>query len=359
MTGILHGLAMLRGLWAVAAALLVGAGLIVAAGADPIEAYLALFEGAFVDYWGLASTLTKACPLILCGLAVALPLRAGLFNIGAEGQLYMGALAGTLVALLVPGLPGPVHILLCVLAGAAGGALWALIPALLRAYQNVNELITTLLLNFVALHFTGFIVSGPLEEPGAPYPYSPEIPVSTMLPVLLPRTDAHIGLVVAVVLAIVIFLAFRRSTAGRSLAIIGQNVQAARYAGIPVRRTMIVAFLVAGAMAGMAGIFEVLGFRFRLFHAFSPGYGYDGIVVAFLAGLSPLLTVVSGLFLAGLRSGAGALQRAVGVETTVVEAIQGLVILFVAVGLAVQIRNATRSKAMPPAAEPAADEPRP
>jgi len=346
MTRLLSLLFLLRGVLAVLAALLVGSVLILAAGSNPLTAYGTLFRGAFLDYWGFATTLQIMSPLLLAGLAVVLPLRAGLFNIGAEGQIYIGALFATVVALYVPGLPGVLHILLCSLAGALGGALWALIPALLKAYRRINEIIVTLLLNFVALHFVSFMVGGPMMEPGAPYPYSPEIPGSLFLPHLLPRTDAHAGVLVGVVIALVMFAVFHRGTFGFSLDTVARNPDAARYAGISVERHIIVAFLVAGAIAGLAGTFEVLGHRYRLFHAFSQGFGYDGIVVAFLAGLSPLLAIVSALFLAGLRAGASIMQRAVGIETTVIEAIQGLVILFVAVSLAFRYRASGVAAAM-------------
>ncbi len=334
MEGTIRILLMFRSVWAVLAALIAGSGLMLLAGSDPIAAYGALFHGAFFDYWGLASTLVKMCPLLLAGLAVALPLRAGLFNIGGEGQIYIGALFATIVALYLPELPGPLHILLATIAGAAGGALWALVPALLKAYQRINEIIVTLLMNFVALHFVSFMVSGPMMEKGAPYPYSPEIPFSLFLPSILPQTDAHLGVVIAIILALAIHFVLRRGVAGFTLETVGQSPAAARYAGMSVERHIIVSFLVAGAMAGLAGTFEVLGHRYRLFHAFSQGYGYDGIVVAFLAGLNPLFTILSAFFIAGLRSGANIMQRAVGVPVTVIEAIQGLVILFVAVSLA-------------------------
>lgn len=336
----------LRSVWAVLLALAVGSILIAAAGSNPITAYATLFEGAFLDYWGFSATLVKMCPLLLAGLAVVLPLRAGLFNIGAEGQIYIGALFATATALYLPGLPGPLHILLCSLAGALGGALWALIPALLKAYQRINEIIVTLLLNFVALHFVSYVVSGPMMEPGAPYPYSPEIPESLFLPAVLPRTDAHIGVLIGIVIALALYLVFRRGVFGFTLATVGRNPEAARYAGMSVERHIIVSFMVAGAFAGLAGTFEVLGHRYRLFHAFSQGYGYDGIVVAFLAGLSPLFAILSSLFIGGLRSGANMMQRAVGIETTVVEAIQGLVILFVAVSLAFRYRVTALGRAI-------------
>jgi len=337
---------LLRSVWAIIAALAVGSILIVVAGSNPLEAYVTLFQGAFFDYWGFASTLVKMSPLLLAGLAVVLPLRAGLFNIGAEGQIYIGALFATIAALYLPVLPGPIHILICTLMGAIGGALWALIPALLKAYQGINEIIVTLLLNFVALHFVSFMVSGPMIEPGAPYPYSPEIPDTLFLPHLLPRTDAHFGVMVGVIIAIAMYIVFKRGVFGFTLATVGRNPNAARYAGISVKRHIIVSFLIAGACAGLAGTFEVLGHRYRLFHAFSQGYGYDGIVVAFLAGLNPLFAVFSAMFIGGLRSGANMMQRAMGIETTVVEAIQGLVILFVAVSLAFRYRVTSIGKAI-------------
>ena len=337
---------LLRSVWAIIAALAVGSILIAAAGRSPVEAYTTLFHGAFFDYWGFASTLVKTSPLLLAGLAVVLPLRAGLFNIGAEGQIYIGALFATVVALYLPGVPGPLHILLCTLAGALGGALWALIPALLKAYQRINEIIVTLLLNFVALHFVSFVVSGPMMEPGAPYPYSPEVPDTLFLPHVLPRTDAHIGVLVGVAIALAMYVVFRRGVFGFTLSTVGRNPNAARYAGISVERHIIMSFLIAGAFAGLAGTFEVLGHRYRLFHAFSQGYGYDGIVVAFLAGLNPLFAIFSALFIGGLRSGANMMQRAIGIETTVVEAIQGLVILFIAVSLAFRYRVSSIGKAL-------------
>jgi general nucleoside transport system permease protein len=325
---------LLRSVWAVLAALLVGSILIRLGGSDPLRSYAALFRGAFLEYHGVANTLVRMSPLILAALAVALPLRAGLFNIGGEGQIYVGALAATVTALHLPAMPGATHILVCSLAGAAGGGLWAVVAALLKAYRGINEIIVTLLMNYVAINFVSYVVSGPMMEEGAPYPYSPEIPDTLFLPHVLPETDAHLGVVIGGLLAVVLWAIFRGTHLGFSLAVVGTNVHAARYAGMSVRRHILLSLLVAGALAGLAGTYEVLGLKYRLFHMFSPGYGYDGIVVTFLAGGNPLAVIVAATFLAGLRSGAGMMQRAVGVETTVVEALEGLVIIFVAVSLA-------------------------
>jgi simple sugar transport system permease protein len=334
MLALIQGVYLLKSVWAILAALLVGSVFIMMAGSDPIEAYAALFEGAFFEYYGFANTLVKMSPLILAGLAVTIPLRAGQFNIGVEGQIYMGALFATFAALFLPPLPGWLHIMVSSLAGAVGGALWALIPALLKAYYRINEIIVTLLMNYIAINIVSYFVSGPMMAADAPYPYSNEIPEALFLPQIMARTDAHLGVVVGIVLAVVLFFVFQRSTVGFSLATVGRNPHAARYAGMSVERHIVVSFLVAGAMGGLAGTYEVLGLKYRLFHMFSPGYGYDGIVVTFLAGGNPLFVVIAAAFLGGLRSGAGIMQRAVGVDTTVVEAIQGLVVIFVAMGLA-------------------------
>lgn len=325
---------LLKSVWAILGALLVGSFLIQLAGSDPIEAYLALFKGAFFEYYGFANTLVKMSPLILAGLAVTIPLRAGQFNIGAEGQIYIGALFATWAALYLPQIPGWLHITLSSLAGALGGALWALLPAFLKAYHRINEIIVTLLMNYVAINIVSYFVGGPMMAADAPYPYSDEIPESAMLPLLLARTDAHLGVFIGLALAVIVFFVFRRSSLGFSLDTVGRNPHAARYAGFSVQRHIVGAFLVAGALAGLAGAYEVMGLKYRLFHMFSPGYGYDGIIVSFLAGGNPLFVIVAAAFLGGLRSGAGIMQRAVGVDTTVVEAIQGLVIIFVAMGLA-------------------------
>ncbi len=324
----------LRTVWATVAALVAGAGLIVVSGGDPLAAYRALFAGAFLDYWGFAATLVKLGPILLAALAVIVPLRAGLYNIGGEGQIYIGGLAGTLAGLWLPALPGPIGIALIVLASSLGGALWAGIAGLLRAARGLNEVIVTLLLNFVAVHIVSYAVSGPLMAEGAPYPYSDEVPPDFRLPILLPQSDAHLGVLFGVVLAVLIHLHFTRTTQGFALDAVGRNPRAARYAGIAVGRQMLAAMMIGGAIAGIAGGLEVIGLKYRLFHMFSAGYGYDGIIVAFMAGAQALAAPVAALFLAGLQAGAGIMQRAAGVDATVVDAIQGLVVIAVAASLA-------------------------
>jgi len=336
----------LKSVWAVLLALVIGAGFIAATGHDPLTAYGVLFHGAFVDYWGFATTLVKLSPLLLAGLAVALPLRVGLFNIGAEGQIYIGALFATVVALYGPELPGVLGIPLCAAAGALGGGLWALIPAYLKAYRNLNEVIVTLLMNYIAINIVSYFVNGPMMAQGAPYPYSPEIRESLWLPYLLPRTDAHMGVLVALAAALILFFIFQRTTVGFSLATVGRNPGTARYAGMSVRRHILLSMIIGGGLAGLAGTFEVLGLKHRLFHMFSDGYGFDGIVIAFLANANPIGSAVAATFLAGLESGANIMQRSVGVPVTVIEAIEGLVVIFVAAGLAFNFRTSYWAKVL-------------
>jgi len=323
-----------KSVWAILGALIVGAGIILLAGSDPITAYGALFTGAFFEYHGIATTLVKMSPLLLAGLAVILPLRAGLFNIGAEGQIYLGALFATLAALFLPPMPGWIHIIICSFAGMVGGGLWALIPAYLKAWHNINEVIVTLLMNYIGINLISYVVSGPMMEEGAPYPYSVEIDKSLWLPHILPRTDAHLGVIIGLAIALLLYYVFQRTSFGYSMNAVGRNPTAARYAGMSVRQHIIWSLVLGGALAGLAGTYEVLGLKYRLFHAFSAGYGYDGIVVAFLGGGHPLYAALAALFLGGLRSGANIMQRVVGVPTTVVDSIQGLVVIFVAASLA-------------------------
>ena len=333
MHAVLHFAYALRPVWAVLLALLIGSTLILFADVSPLSAYAELLKGAFFDYWGVASTLVKTSPILLAGLAVILPLRAGLLNIGAEGQIYMGGLFAAMAALLLPEMPPLIHIPICVLAGAIGGGIWGLIPGYLKAYHGMNEVILTLLLNFIAINIVSYVAGGPMMQEGAPYPYSEEIRQELWLPWILPATDAHAGVIIGLLLAMMMFFVLRYSTVGYALNTIGKNAVAARYAGIPVKPYIVGVMFVAGALGGLAGTFEVLGLKYRLYHHFSPGYGFDGIVVAFLATLNPFLAPLAAFFLAGLKAGALGMQRAVGLESTVVEAIQGLVIIFVAASL--------------------------
>lgn len=327
---------------AIAAALLVGAGFILLAGVNPLRAYSALFSEAIVNYYGFGNTLTRTAPLLLASLGVLVALKAGQFNIGGEGQIYMGGLGSAIVGLTLSGLPAIVHIPLALLGGFLLGALWGLIPGYLKAFRGVNEVITTLLLNYIAQNLVSYVVSAPLKEPGAPTPFSPVIATSAQLPILLPQTQTHAGILLALAATGILWLVFTLSPVGYQIETVGHNPTAARYAGISVERTILLVMALAGGLAGLAGSGEVMGLRYRLFENFSPGYGFDAIAIAFLSRGSFIGVVLTALFFGGLRSGANVMQRSAGVPVTIVYAIQGLTVLFIAVSLVLERRVARR-----------------
>ena len=328
---------------AIVSALLVGAGLILLAGANPIAAYTALFQESLSTYFGFGNTLTKMTPLLLTGLGVLVALRAGQFNIGGEGQIYLGALGSTLVGLYVQGLPALIHVPIALLAGFLFGAVWGLIPGYLKAVRGVNEVITTLLLNYIAINFVSYLVQNPLQQPGAPSPYSPLIAKSAQLPIILPGSLAHAGILLALIAAGIVWVLLVRSPLGYQITTVGLNPIAARYSGISVERTIMLVMALAGGLAGLAGSAEVMGLKYRLFEQVSSGYGFDALAIAFLSRGSVLGVVLTSLFFAALRSGANVMQRSAGVPVTVVYAIQGLTVLFIAMSLAWEQRSEERS----------------
>ncbi len=329
----------LKSLWAALLALCIGGLIMLLTGANPMVAYGALLQGALFDYWGFAATLNKVCPLLLASLAVAIPFRAGLFNLGAEGQIYMGALAATAAALYLPELPGGLGIILCTFAAALGGGLWGLIPGWLKAVRDTNEIIASLLMNYLAINLVSYLVAGPMGAPNAPYPYSAKIPDSYQLPTLLPRTDAHLGVLIALAFTLIVIATLRQTAFGFVLRVIGHSPDVGRYAGMPVSQSLIWAFTIGGALAGIAGAYEVLGTKYRLFHLFSAGYGFDGLVVAFLASGQIAGLIPASAFLAVLQAGARTMQTSAGVESTIVLVIQGLVVMFVAASVALRWAN--------------------
>jgi simple sugar transport system permease protein len=301
-------------------------------GYAPLPALLALAAGAFGSSGAWTATLLKASPLLFTGLAVALSFRCGVWNIGAEGQLYAGALAATAVATrLLPGAPAAVLAPLMSLAGAAGGALLAAMAGALRAVRGVSEVISTILLNFVAIQAVSLAVHGPLQEASRAYPQSDALPAAALLPAF---GRVHLGVAIAVALAFAVQLLIFHTALGFRLRAVGLSPRAARFAGISPERHALVSISIAGALAGLAGAFEVAGVTERLYEGLSPGYGYTAIAVALLARLSPLAAVPAALFFGALEAGAGAMQRTAGVPSVVTQIVQGLVILiFVAIPL--------------------------
>ena len=309
----------------------VAAALLRAGGYDPVLAGRALGAGALGSPAALLSvTFVRAVPLILTGLAVALAFRAGVWNIGAEGQLYAGAVAAVWVGLKGGVLPVWLLVPAVVGSAAAAGAAWALLPALMKLRLGVGEVITTLLMNFVGIHLAAYAVHGPLQEARGVFPQTDAIVDGARLPLLVPGTRLHVGFAAAVLLALALWAFFRHSRLGFRMRAVGAGPEAARVAGrIDTRRVVLIAFLGSGAMAGIAGGVEVAGVTHALYENLSPGWGYTAIAVALLAGLHPVAVIGTGLLFGALEGGAGAMQRVAGVPSAWVTAVEALIILSV------------------------------
>jgi ABC-type uncharacterized transport system permease subunit len=294
----------------------------------------------------ITDALVRATPLIITGLAVAFAFRGGVFNIGAEGQLLIGAIASTVITLQLQTSLGKLVVLPAIVAGAIAGALWAGIAAELKRRFHVLEIISTIMLNFIAIHLLSFLVRGPLQEPTRIYPQTETILASARLPRLIPGSRLHVGFALAIVLALVLSWMFRRTAAGFRVRAVGASPSAARSAGrIDVERTSMWIFLISGALAGIAGSIEVSGVTFALYENLSPGYGYTAIAVALIAGLNPAWVVVSGIFFGALETGAIALQREFAVPSALASVVESLLILAVLAITALKGRRLVQSAA--------------
>ena len=303
--------------------------IVLSVGGSPLAAAAAATDGAFGSWLAVQETLAKTAPLLWCGLAVALAFRAGVWNIGAEGQLLVGAAAATWVGLQLPA--HPASTVLVLVAGATAGAAWAGLAAWLRHARGVNEVLSTILLNLVAVHLVGWAVHGPLQEPTGTYPQSASLPAQLWLWRPFPPGRLHLGFALAVLAAVAVAVLLRRSGWGLELRATGASTGVANACGIRTRRVQALALTASGALAGLGGAVELQGVTHRLFEHFSPGYGYSGIAVALLGGLEPLGTTVAALLFGALAAGSGAMQRAAAVPTVAVLALQGLIVIALAV----------------------------
>lgn len=321
-------------LLAIALSLLLASLLILWAGKPISDAFRLMAVGAFGSTFALTETLSRAIPLSLTGLAAAIAFRARFYNIGAEGQLYCGALAATLIGSGMIDLGTPWMIPLLFLAGSLAGGAALLLPWLLKTRLKVDEVVTTLLLNFVILLLVSFCLEGPLRDPmSMGWPQAAPIIDSAVLPALVPRTRLHAGLYVAVLAAVVLWLLLRFSVFGFSIKALGLNEGAARHAGIPAARTLFWVAMLSGALAGAAGVSEVAGLKGYLTLDLSPGFGYTGIAVAMLANLHPLGVLLSATFLAGISVGADSMGRALGVPSYIADIMVACAVLSVLIGL--------------------------
>ncbi|MFM7321759.1 MAG: ABC transporter permease [Armatimonadota bacterium] len=304
-------------------ALLTLFGVVRAAGAAPSAVVAALVRGAFGSTYNTTNTLVQMVPLLLTGLGVLVAFRGRLFNIGAEGQFTVGAIAATAVG--TSALPGPLLLPLCLIAGTAAGALWSGIAGGLRHFRGVQEVLSTLLLNFVAAQLLAWMVRGPLQEAAGQFPVSDSVKVPARFTLLLPGTLLHSGLIVALVLLIGVGVHLRYGAGGFALRSVGANAEAARAAGLPVDRIRWATFLLSGGLCGIAGALQICGVTYYLADPYSKGYGYTAIAVALLAGLSPLALLPSALFFGALAASAAEIQTA-GVSSVFVQVLQAVVL---------------------------------
>lgn len=320
---------------AVLAGIAVLAMFLVLAGYPPVDGLAALWRGSFGSSYAIFSaTLVRATPLLVLGLAFAIGARGGALNIGMEGQFAAGAIAATWVGVSLDATPAVIALPLVMLAGVCGGALWMVVPAALRLKVGVTEVITTLLLNFVAEAAVGWAVTGPLQESSGAYPQSDPIALAARLPRILPTERIHYGLLIGLVLAVVFAVMLRQSRAGFVLDATGSNAAATRLIGrVPVNRVLIAALLGSGALAGLAGAIEVSGVSYSLYQRLSPGFGFTAIAVALLARLKPMTIVAAAVIFGALAAGAGAMQRDAGIPAVAVQVVEAVVLIAMLLGL--------------------------
>lgn len=324
----------------VVAALLIGAVMLLTLGANPIEGYATMFSAAFGTLDGLAATAVKSIPLMLVGVGICIAFRANVINIGGEGQMVLGGLFATMTALAFPGLPSVILVPLVLIAGMIGGGLWGAIPGALKAYYNVSEILSTIMLNIVAVQLMNFLLRGPLIDPGeiergTRIPQTARLPESSDLPVLVDSLNFHSGFIIALIAAIAAWVLLWRTGLGFRLRSVGLNPDAARYAGIPVKRSIVIAMMLSGAMSGLAGAILVFGSESHRMvtdgstMGFTGSAGFNGIVVALFGALHPLWTIPSSFLFGGMLVGANSLQRVAQVPSALVIALNGLIVVFV------------------------------
>ncbi|MBI2880519.1 MAG: ABC transporter permease [Candidatus Tectomicrobia bacterium] len=313
-------------LLAVVFALLMGGAIIGAIGINPLGAYAALWNGAFGTPAGFGLAITRTIPLLFVGLSVSLAFRCGLFNIGGEGQLYMGALASTALAIYLPEMPWVLHFPIVLAGSFLMGGGWGAVAGWVRGRFGLNEIITTIMLNYIAFWTVSYLVHGPMLDRASYYPWSAQVPGSTRFPILHEPTGIHIGIVLALAAALGVYIFLWHTRGGFEIRATGAGVSTARFVGINVPRSTVLAMFLAGGLSGLAGTAEIHGVQFRLSDFFSPGYGFTGIAVALVGRTQPFGVVLAALLFGLLDSGSDNLQQTMGVPSAVIQVVQGVAI---------------------------------
>jgi simple sugar transport system permease protein len=301
--------------------------LVIMAKANPFSAYYYFLVAPLSNRVSALETLVKATPLLLTGTAVTVAFASGYWNIGAEGQLYAGAMAAAYLGTVVGGLPPVLAIPIMLLGGFIAGMLWALTPALLKVKLAVDEVVTTLLLNSIIMFIVSFLLNGPWRDPTSGWPQSPTIAASAMMPKLLPRSRLHFGFIVALVVIALVWFLLSRTSLGLKMRAVGLGQESARFMGVNVNRSMLTAALLSGGIAGLAGVSEVAGIHFHLIDALSNGFGYTGIIAATLGGLNPIGAGFAAAFIGLIDTGAQSVSRALGVPVYLGNVVQATLLL--------------------------------
>jgi len=317
---------------AIVVALIIAAFLILGVGENPLNAYGLLLKSSFGSFRAFTDTLVKTVPLVFTGLSFAVAAKCNVWNIGAEGQLYMGAVASVAVGIYVKGLPMAIHLPLAIIAGMAAGAIWAFIAAWGKVRFKVNEVVSTIMLNYVAILIASALVYGPMIEDPYKSPQTTDVLETARLPVLFQGTKLHAGIIIAILACVVFYVIFKHTKLGFDITAVGYNKEAARFAGIPVKKNLYLSMILAGIFGGLAGTVEMLGTNGLLIIGFSPGYGSDGIAVALLGQLNALGMFLSSFLFGALRLGATTLQRTTDIPQQIIVIIQGIIVLLVIAG---------------------------
>lgn len=315
-------------LYSLILAFIIGSIIIIASGNSPMEIYGKLIGGAFGSRKGILQTLLQATPLLFSGLAISFGLKGGILNLGVEGQLYIGALFSTVVAIYVKGLPAPIHIIACMIAGMIGGMIWSFLPIWLKLKRGAHEVVTAIMMNYIAILLLDYFLNYPLREANSSVAQTPIIQQTAQLTRIFAKSKVTIAIFIGIILAIGLNYLLKKTVLGYKITMVGSNSKAAAASGINVNKIMIITMLISGLCAGLVGTMEVLGSYYRLIQGFSSGYGFEGIAVAVL-GNSPISVIFSSIIFGSLKAGGIMLNFGTNLSVKFITVLQGLIILLI------------------------------